>query len=91
MIVSRRIDRTIERGLKLRPVTDPPLAALVERWRIDRTDIDRTLSPELVTGLTATFTLLLPYLAPSSWHPKMSGITGLFTAAAVAGVAVNAG
>jgi hypothetical protein len=92
VIVSRHCDATITRGLKLKPVTDPPLRALVELWRIDRDDAaGRALSPELTAHLAETFTMLLPHLQPSAWHPTLTQVAGVFTAAAAAGVGVYAG
>jgi hypothetical protein len=49
--VSTRNDWTITRGLKLKPVTDPPLVALVDYWRHyveDGIDSSLVLQPEIV-------------------------------------------
>ncbi len=90
--VSDRNDRTIQRGLKLKPVTDPHLADLVELWRADGYDsVDHTLSPALTARLADTLALLLPHLARSSWHAILAEVAGVFATAAEAGVGVQLG
>jgi hypothetical protein len=93
VIVGSRSHATIDRGLKLKPVTDPPLAALVDLWRVYNNSgaDDRTLSPALTARLAKTFQLLLPQLELSCWHPIMAQIARLFTDAAAVGVGVSFG
>jgi hypothetical protein len=90
--VSSRNDFSIQRGLKLKPVTDPPLVALVDYWRVFWSDSqDRELGVDLTARLAETFCLLLPELEPSAWHPKLARVAHLFEAAAAAGVSVSHG
>ncbi len=90
--VSPDNDWTIQRGLQLKPPTDPPLVALVDYWRVYRSDgANRDLGVDLTARLAEAFTLLLPHLEPSDWHPKLARITRLLVAAAAAGVSVSHG
>jgi hypothetical protein len=95
IIVNDRTDATIERGIKLKPPTDPPLVALVDYWRHyqrlwDR-DSDSALGVDLTRRLAETFTLLLPELKPSCWYSVLAEVTDLFVKAAAAGVSVSHG
>jgi hypothetical protein len=93
--VCERTDFTIERGCKLKAPTDPPLVALVDYWQRLRSlwddGDDGDLGVDLTARLAETFTLLLPELAPSIWHPTLAQVTDLFVRAAAAGTSVGHG
>lgn len=83
---------TIERGLKLKPVTDPDLAVLVAWWAQynDWTD-GRVLDPDLVANLADVCDRLLSQLVTSCWYGKMADVAAVFRYAAGRRLAVGYG
>jgi hypothetical protein len=83
---------TIRRGLKLKPVTDPILKAIVgyvdaymnhyaEGW----------LDAELVAGLSKACQVVLPELEESCWYGIVANVAQLWDTAAAGGVGVHHG
>jgi hypothetical protein len=93
VIVTDRTDRTITRGLQLKPPRCPHLRNLTDLWRVYNRfqEPGARLAPDLVARLAGTFTLLLPQLTVSCWHAKLAEIAAVFDAATAAGVGVRHG